>query len=264
MLFPFLANAREERHLISNFKNFRELEAEVTEAPLEQDVYDLSFVAYDKDFAEEFGLIADNVTDMDEHLRFIEVRMVTEGQKTNCYYNVILDKLVELDFPDRNYTLADHPRMNYPWAYQKDGVSLETMKTRKNLTGVSHEKNLPFTNKTYLGNRGYTFNIKGKPFSNGSAFDVSVASYIQDRDINYNIISTSRFCGGANIYWHPEPAFWVRKKNTNEASSLPQSENYHTFEIPKTIVDKFRPILVEYIKLERSKIQKSLERNNDS
>ena len=66
------------------------------------DTYDISFAAYDRAFAEEMGLDEKYITDMDEGLRWLEIRMLTEGDQTNCYYNMILDKNVELDFPKKD------------------------------------------------------------------------------------------------------------------------------------------------------------------
>jgi len=42
--------------------------------------------------------------------------MITEGIRTNCYYNVILDKSIEVDFPAENYTQdMRYPEIHFPY-----------------------------------------------------------------------------------------------------------------------------------------------------
>jgi len=250
LLFPFITYANDDTKftpkIISDRENSRDNPyGDIKKKPLNKNIYDLSFVAYDKEFAKEFGLAGYGVA-MDKGLRFIEVRMITEGEQTNCYYNVVLDKSIKLDFPDKDYyKTMMHQGFNLPASrntsskISKNRMALYTHNTWKN--------SKKYWNKTYLGNRDYKFNTSGNPFSNGSAFSVLVSSYIQSRHDKYNIISTYNPCGGSNIYYHPKPSFWIRKKDAAGVTNLPQLKNYHVFEIPKDIVRQFKPILVDYI-----------------
>jgi len=232
---------------------------EVKAAPLNGDVYDLSFVAYDKVFAEEFGLDPANVTEMDKGARWMEIQMVTEGQRTNCYYKIILDKSVDIDFPAENYELATrNPPLTL--TMDKGNNGMDKIKNRMALIGRrSQDENQQYMNRTYLGNRHYKFNPEPQkmPFSEGSIFDVTLFNYIQNRDIPFMILVTSRECGGGNIYNYPEPSFWVRKKGTKENTTLPQLENYYVFEIPKAIVSKFTPSLFKFENNRRAKLSEN-------
>lgn len=107
---PIPAFAQDEVSLITNIKVYRELKGGIQEMPFKENIYDLSFTAYDADFANEFGLMDKNITELDAGLRFIELRMITEGAQTNCYYNVVLDKSLKLDFPEEDFELGIHQR----------------------------------------------------------------------------------------------------------------------------------------------------------
>ena len=256
-----VAMAADTPKLITNKGQFKnDGLGEVVQKPLEHNIYDLSFVAYDAAFAKEFALVEENVTALDEGLRFMEIRMVTEGQQTNCYYNVILDKTVDIDFPEENFYLDNKtPEMFFPWNYKS---SHETKLHIRDLTArKTFEENQRFNSRTYIANRGYTFNKSGEPFSNGTAFDVSVGYYIQDRPVPFHVISTYRLCGGGKVYQFPDPALWIRKKGHETKAILPQLENYYLFTIPSKIVERFSPVLLEFAKIKREIIKKSLNQH---
>ncbi|GAB1257285.1 hypothetical protein NBRC116494_17870 [Aurantivibrio plasticivorans] len=251
-------HAQEPYKIISNVKSFRELEG-VQEKPIDRNVYDLSFSAYDQVFAEEFGLKAEKVTELDTGLRFIEIRMITEGTHTNCYYNVVLDKSVKLDFPEEDY---EAPSMSVfpPQVVTRSAISRPAKVTEdqnkqftdwhKNRLILLYDKEngkaRNYRNRTYLGNLDYKFNTSGKPFSNGHAFDVHLIAYVFSRSQDYTIISTKRPCGGGNIYNYPKPSFWVRKNTSAQITNLPRKSDHHIFTIPNSIVESFKPILFEY------------------
>lgn len=245
MSFP--ASAADGPKLVTNIERPKAQTIMQPDWPI-SNIYDLSFVAYDAAFAEEFGLKEVHVTNMDDHLRFMEVRMITEGAQTSCYYNLILDKSVKLDFPEENYYLnTQSPALNMPWAY--DGISIEKKKHRHTLMRHPHLKKYKdinrFTNRTYIGNRGYTVHRRGKTIRGGVIGYAAPQYIIQDRDLPYNIFTLMSSCG-YGLLEHPEPVLWFRKQGQSDQS--PNLEGYHTFEIPPMLVEQLKPYYARYAK----------------
>lgn len=226
---------------------------EISQKELTENVYDLSFVAYDKKFADEFGLKQELVTVMDKGLRFLEVKMITEGKQTNCYYNLVLDKSVEVAFPSgKNYFFDNNPKIDIDIAtivlptpedpsYKK---KVELMKKKKSLfknstIEIMHQ----YTNHLYVGTQDYQ---KDKPRAKNGAF---VNYYIQDR-LNYKILSMRGYCSlDANVFEIPKPSIWVAKDNLDYNTVVNvSSDHFNKFLIPESITKQFTPIILEFQK----------------
>ena len=183
------------------------------------------------------------VTPMDEGFRFIKIRMLTEGNATNCYYNVVLDKSLPLDYPKENwYSLT--PRINvYP--YQDWSKTTKPMRDKVgelDVLIVPLHSLTSYVNRLYLGNRDYKFHTSGRPFTNGTVSDIDISYYIQDRDIPYQMIAGWQDCRGSGAYLYPRPSFWVMKPG-GQKTTLPILSEYHVFEIPPRVVKEITPYL---------------------
>ena len=259
-----------EVRFISNKVDVGVFGKEATKTLFEGDVYDLSFVAYDKDFAEEFGLKQELITSMDKGLRFMEVKMITEGKQTNCHYNLVLDKSVEVAFPKgRNYNPHQYPIINYPTpSFTLSDPNLEKIKAanaRLFELRIQREKNsnnskkmelFPYNNRLYIGTQDYQ---KDKPSSQNSAF---VNYYIQDR-LNYKIISMrSLACEyDALTFSTFNPSIWIANDNTinYNAKINPSKDYFFRPLIPSSISKQISPILLEFRKNAREVRNKKYE-----
>jgi hypothetical protein len=260
--------------LITNVSNVLELLDEVEQTPLEQSVYDLSFAAYDNDFAGNFGLDAAHVTELDTGLRFIELRMVTEGKDTNCYYNMVLDKSVKLSFPAEDYTRpteAPFPPQTVRRYTQKlpkeTGPRREALVSKhKELFKIIYDHNsgsgADSFKGIFIGNRGYKFHKTGKPYTDGGVAWMSATSYAYDRSLSHVLISLKTVCDVSEMLEYPELAIWIRKEGRQQSS--PNLEDYHTFLLPKRLIDDFRPTLSVYAdrrkQLKAERVEKIKER----
>lgn len=254
--FPNLTFASDEVSIITNLKASRELETGVQEMPLKEDVYDLSFTAYDADFASEFGLQEKNITNLDAGMRFIELRLITEGSQTNCYYNVILDKSLKLDFPEEDYLPNSTPEMiglsgsgkKFPKNFDPHTDPL--VQKAKKLTDLrsqySWEYSKRYMNRTALGNRDYKFHKSGKPFSDGIASSASLLNYAFSRSTDFNLLRIKGMCIG-KMYDYPDFSLWLRKKGHDSSKGL-NKEDYHVLVIPESITKRIKPISEQVIK----------------
>ena len=243
-----------EVRFVSNKVDVGVFGKEATKTSFEGDVYDLSFVAYDKDFAEEFGLKQELITSMDKGLRFMEVKMITEGKQTNCHYNLVLDKSVEVAFPrGRNYSHTNNPTI-----YTSSATSFlpsqgdPTYKTRleewarfdKLFRNSTIETMHKYTNRLYIGTQDYQ---KDKPRAKNTS---SINYYIQDR-LNYQILSITGHCSSdANAFKYPKPSVWVARRNDIEYNILVgvDPDYFNRFLIPEVISKQFAPIILEFQK----------------
>lgn len=235
--------------LVSNKQHRLKILEEIETKIFGKHVFDISFVAYDREFSKEFGLDPKYVDSMDEGLRFIEYKVRTEGRKNTCYFNIILDKEIALDYPSKNFMLSTAtPAITLPVLY--DGISLEVKKYRSNLMShkefVDYDNVKPFVNKLYLGNLGYKFHTKGRPFSEGMVAALSLMHFIQDRNVNYNVIN-ARGCFNKTVASNLEPAIWIRKPGRPE-THLPLLKDYETFVIPDSIVESWLAYKINYLK----------------
>ena len=269
------ANAEEqnpkkyESNLITNTKDRFTVE-ETKTTPMDRDVYDLSFVAYDKEFAKEFGFKDDYIEELDKGLRFIEVKMITEGKATNCYYNLVLDKNVEVDFPEENYSLQNYPLINSSaGATTMPDLSDPTYKAKydksnhkNHLFGKgdfkeSFEKSRRFDNRTYFATKDYQ---SGKPGSAKNSLN-SIMHYIQDR-LNYRILSISSSCYfDAFAFIYGKPSIWIAKDKGISYNTMPSvaTKHFNRFSIPESIVKEFTPIISNYQNRDREILAKERE-----
>lgn len=237
-----------EVRFISNKVDVGVFGKEATKTLFEGDVYDLSFVAYDKDFAEEFGLKQELITSMDKGLRFMEVKMITEGKQTNCHYNLVLDKSVEVAFPrDENFISRNSPSINFNEISIMSIDQKDLIEKNKHLIKL---KNIPrkpknigkYDNRLYIGTQDYQ---KDKPRAKNGSF---INYYIQDR-LNYQILSIRGYCSlDANVFEIPKPSIWVAAKNLDYGTIGVNPDNYNRFLIPESIVKEFAPIILEFQK----------------
>ena len=243
-----------EVRFISNKVDVGVFGKEATKTLFEGDVYDLSFVAYDKDFAEEFGLKQELITSMDKGLRFMEVKMITEGKQTNCHYNLVLDKSVEVAFPrGRNYFFDNDPKINIDIATiflpkpEDTGYNEKVvlMKKKKSLFRNSDIETMhKYTNRLYIGTQDYQ---KDKPRAKNTSF---INYYIQDR-LNYQILSIRGDCySDANAFKYPKPSVWVARRNDIEYNILVgvDPDYFNRFLIPEVISKQFAPIVLGFQK----------------
>lgn len=241
---PAAAAESDLPRLISNVRSFREIEEHLETRPLEHNVYNVSFVAYDKGFSDEFGLLPSYVTELDTGLRFFEFRMATEDGDTRCYYNAILDKSVKLDFPEENYISALNFRTpTLPENFDaSDETRKKALKFRSNYAGAS-QPGSQFSNRTYLGNRGYTFHTQGQAFRDG------IIGYERPMFIvyagEYTLVSLGGGGCGTTIWEHPEPALWFRKPGEKETHQ-PLLKSYYTFAVPPVLVEQIRSAMQTY------------------
>lgn len=238
LLSPNVIWANDAQMIITNVKNFRTLEGAVQEKPLLHPVYDLSFPAYDAAFAEEFGLQTQHVTELDTGLRFIELRMITEGAQTNCYYNVVLDKSVQLDFPQEDYVpstaLNVIPMLpvdfESPKKKQNNLVGLRGILSQTpNTTKWPYSQR--YSNRAFLGNRGYVHNEKGSKIS------ARLVSYIISRSEQYALLTMQVNCYfSAHVFNDGIPALWLAQSSLPYNTMLNvSSDNFVLLTIPDSI-----------------------------
>ena len=238
-----------EVRFISNKVDVGVFGKEATKTLFEGDVYDLSFVAYDKDFAEEFGLKQELITSMDKGLRFMEVKMITEGKQTNCHYNLVLDKSVEVAFPkDENFISRNSPSINFNEISIMSIDQKDLIEKNKHLIKL---KNIPrkpknigkYDNRLYIGTQDYQ---KDKPRAKNTSF---INYYIQDR-LNYQILSIRGDCSSdANAFKYPKPSVWVAKDELGYNTMVSVNPNhFNRFLIPEVISKQFAPIILEFQK----------------
>ncbi len=155
--------------------------------------YDISYVYYDQDFADEFGLDQKNVVDMDDGLRLIEAKVVTEGKNTYCYHNFVLDKSVKIDFPPENYILrhTESDMDSTGHIIAKPRLDAAGMDTFKNVFSQISNKRMPidlrYNAKTYIFSKTY----EGKKYLNSS---LTVLSYVVSSPASYKILITEIPC----------------------------------------------------------------------
>ncbi len=234
-----VASTASATELLKNYESYKETLPEIERSEWKTDVYDLSFVAYDAAFAEEFGLLKDHVEELDEGLRYINVQMITEGSDTKCYYTVMLDKSVELDFPEED--MVDNIQNPLPTLPADFNAPKESLRKSVHLRSMP-SRPAPYQEyygKTYIANLGYKFNKRGVPYSNGWQNSLGINNFIQSRDIEQNIIALHG-CSNTEALKHPDLAIWVPKKGAPQ--SAPTPETHHAFRVPQSIVDELLTI----------------------
>lgn len=246
---PLDASA-EEIKLITNRENFQQL-TDVKEEALQHNVYDLSFVAYDEAFAEEFGLLGNHVTEMDEGLRFMEVRMVTEGAATNCYYNLVLDKSVKLGFPEEDYVANTSVKVipTFPVDFDAPIENRKKLVPMRSLLNVEKNLSSEFRNRTYLGNKDYKHDVQG------SRITGFVNYFLQSRpSLSGQLISMRVSCSfGTYVFQDGIPAIWLAKPTDIDFNITlnPTASLFHIFVIPNNLVKALSPYLEHYHKTEK-------------
>lgn len=211
----------------------------LTTTPLKQHIYDISLVAYDAAFAKERGLVKEFISPMDKGLRWMEIQMFTEGRETKCYYKMILDKSVALDFPDRDYqNELDAPRLNFTPDYadpnRPSGDELRKL-TKRDYADIPL-----FDNHVFLANANYKYHTTGRPWreETGVAYALGMRHYRPNLPSPYTVISVSDKCSKMAYEALPSagpPSIWIMKKGANEKTRFPQKKNHYIFTVPESL-----------------------------
>lgn len=219
----------------SNFP-FPPYDGIVRHKPFLGNVYDLSFVAYDKDFAKEFGLDPKFIAPMDKGMRWMEFQIRTEGEDTYCYFKFFIDKSLETALPSENYDIEGNTNMNLP-SDPNDHINLSA-ELRK-LENWDLDRDSISLSYLAIGNPGYKFNKTGRPITGGKIGLLSLDRYRVDKTVPYNYIFSRAKCNSFREAKYPDPSIWIRKKGGKFNHMLPHIEEYLVFRIPDIIVKPF-------------------------
>lgn len=242
--FAFTAAAENEpvqRYFITNKKSFySSREIPLTRVPLNQDVYEISYIAYTQQFADRYGQKAENVAPLDPGMQYIEVKVLTEGRNTNCYFNMLLDKKVDIDFPKEDM-LHDPARLLHFVTKSREELTDHQFVA---VNGIKRDSHSPqkwgrYQNNIYFGSA--TERNQRGPRVGG----VMLHYYLHTRLPNAVILSVSTPCRQAYALQLPNPAIWIKKRAATRDYSkvlLPTPEDFHTFRLPDVLVDKLKPI----------------------
>jgi hypothetical protein len=217
--------------------------------PSNQNIYDITLIAYDEEFANEFSYAEDHVQKMDSGLRYLEIQMKTEGRKTNCYYNFILDSNLQVDFPEENKYrisgLATAKLKKMPNSRDKDHPIRQGRKNKKAL--FKHLKDERWW-KTY-GRRHQrvaqrvALGSMSPEHNKVMSRNISLLTYLQDRELPYRIFQTRSSCKEYKDFLQGSPSIYVQKQNAGRTVLSTNPEDYHAFSIPKSLVKSFTPFL---------------------
>lgn len=90
---------------------------EVMAMPIDMPIYDLAFTNYSASYAQKYGYPTSHVIEMPKYVHLIEYRMKTVGRDNECRLNILLEKGLELNFPDG-------PFVNQVALNSQDGVAI--------------------------------------------------------------------------------------------------------------------------------------------
>jgi hypothetical protein len=210
-------------------------------------VYDITLYAYDKAFAEEFGLQEQNIEPLQKGLRYLSIKMRTEGEEPNCYYQAILDGDVKVAFPEEDYVNLELPNFRLPY---KDNNSMEIRTHIHELLikKIVWDLAKHYENKVYLAN--YNF---GPDIKDGGLSTLSLEDLKYNR-AGYTIFSAASYgcIRNANIFGYPKPALWIAKIDRDYLGGDGGYQNFHQFLFPPKLVANFLPIIKEYHTTRRS------------
>ncbi len=206
------------------------------------DVYDLSFVAYDEKFAEELGLKSEYISEMDKGLRWFEIRILTEGNFTRCYYNLALDKTLKLALPLENFDRAI-PLPTLPNKGVYEDSPQDAWPKLKELRG--EQSTLIYKNKAYVA--GYNPMLK----QSRAGTRGYISYHFQDRGPHYQFISLSTNCLFDKHAYNKKlegfvPAVWLGNNDKVGYSAVTplDNEHYRPFIIPERIASQAYPFIL--------------------
>jgi len=209
-------------------------------------IYDVSFIAYSKEFAEKYGYPEKYIYPLDKGVSVMEFRVITFGVNfIDGYLNVLLDKDLGIDVPPISYVDNAYLRFHFPrrphYYREPDDMKEARLKAQKEPGGWEWEnyysRNICLATMDYrwLGNGNWKGGMRGSMLIEYSKI------YFKDYDYFSIRIGCDMFA--RNILKQKNPSIWFKKIGTKRPSENP--DDYVRFNIPQELVKKILPVMEE-------------------
>jgi len=212
-------------------------------------IYDVSFIAYSKEFAEKYGYSEKYVYPLDKGVQVMEFRVITEGHYICGYLNVLLDKDLGIDVPSISYVDRDPWRLGLskkPKSYREPQDMLEArLKAQKEPGGWVWEnyysRNICLATMDYVPD----ININGKGAARSSMLVEYSNNYFKEYDYFSIRIGCDMFSRG--ILKEKNPSIWFKKIGGENYSKklYVNPKEFIKFNIPQELIKKILPIMEE-------------------
>lgn len=207
-------------------------------------VFDLGYIVYTKEFSDRYGFTDEFVTDeLSEGMSVMEFRMRTKGGYTVCFLNVLIDKNIGLDLPEKNYVSRGNKIINGFGLHKKRPDYMEKWKHVGSKHESQEERDWRIEKMNGLDSVYYNRNTAMASLSgnNSARFEEYDGEYYSDKDF----LSIGVFCK-PYIFEGVNPEFWYKKKGMPDLRKYGYKEKYYKkFKIPKIIAEKAS----EYIRM---------------
>ena len=212
-------------------------------------IYDVSFIAYSKEFAEKYGYPEKYIYPLDKGVQVMEFRVITEGHYICGYLNVLLDKDLGIDVPSISYFDRDPWRLGLPkkpkYYREPDDMKEARLKAQKEPGGWEWENY--YSRNICLATMDYKNLPNGK--WKGGLNSATLVEYSNKYFKEYDYFSIRIGCDmfSRNILKQKNPSIWFKKIGGSDygVKLLRNIDDFIKFNIPQELVKKILPIMEE-------------------
>ena len=216
-------------------------------------IYDVSFMAYSKEFAEKYGYPEKYIYPLDKGVSVMEFKLITEGRNSEAYLNVLLDKDLGIDVPTISYVMRESRRgirFRLPdklkYYREPDDMKEARLKAQKEPGGWVWENY--YSRNICLATMDYKPLGPGR-WTGGGRVDASLVEYSNNyfKGYDYFSIRLSSEEGTWIILNQKDPSIWLKKIGGADYSmKLVRDPNeFVKIKIPVELAKKIIPILQE-------------------
>lgn len=223
-----------------------QLADKIISVPIEMPIYDIAFTKYSAFYAQKYGYPVSHVLQMPEYVHLIEFRMKTVGRKNQCRLNMLLEKELNVNFPDRPFVnqiainssdraAIIRPKRNSDWR-----ESEEIKNHRIAWFSIGSES---LSDVKYSMRNAIMSTVDVSDYKKGSSVDVRMLEYNPQLYADLNYVSFNIGCGSLTKQFlnKPENYLWIKKKTGRDYSKTVNyiPSDFLGFKIPKEIRVQF-------------------------
>jgi hypothetical protein len=159
--------------------------------PTARQFFDLSFIAYSKEFAAEFGLVDSLIEKLEPGFHYVQLKAATTGSGTKCTATLVLDKDLTSALGSEDRFSSMLVSVELPFTDKSEPPVLRTPQQESAAKSLNRFAGQPlYEFNRFISLRGATAELNAKS---------NLDYYLASRSERMNVISLSGWCE----YWLP-------------------------------------------------------------
>jgi hypothetical protein len=251
---------------VLSINNYGSLVPEIVNLEIPSKIYDVSMVAYTKEYADRFGYPYSHVEEMSDGVDVMQFRLETEGSQNNCRIDLVLDKSIDANLPGENYfhnrylKMIHYPEKKEEYIDKKNGwMGYKINEVDRTYFSNRETEHRSIRQNLSIATNDYKYREQGMRVDGLFLIDHYSNDYLEDKVYLTILFGCSSLF--YKLFSQPEIEVWIPKKEISELTS--DKKNFTTIKIPERLRTFAKKLLFELEYRNDGQIKKELIRKTN-